>query len=112
MVSHNVRDGEENDAQTQRWKLAMRLLESGEYGEAEVLFKNLTETFERSIGNEHPTTLTSAANLALVYQNQGKWAEAEKLEVQLLTTTKRVLGTEHPSTLISMSNLASTYWNL
>ncbi|OCK77245.1 hypothetical protein K432DRAFT_461200 [Lepidopterella palustris CBS 459.81] len=60
---------------------------------------------------EHPRTLTSIANLALMYSNQGRWKEAEDLEVEVMETRKRVLGEEHPSTLTSMANLASTYRN-
>jgi Tetratricopeptide repeat len=32
---------------------------------------------------EHPSTLTSRANLASAYWNQGRWKEAEELEVQV-----------------------------
>jgi hypothetical protein len=42
------------------------------------------------LGEEHPSTLTSIANLASTYGNQGRWKEAE----------------EHPDTLTSMINLA------
>ncbi|KAL0929533.1 kinesin light chain [Colletotrichum truncatum] len=58
------------------------------------------------LGNEHPSTLTSMANLAATYRNQGRWKEAEELEVQVMETFKRVLGEEHPDTLTSMANLA------
>jgi hypothetical protein len=64
------------------------------------------ETRKRVLGNEHPDTLTSMANLASTYWDQGRWAEAEDLQVQVIETTKRVLGDEHPNTLITMHNLA------
>jgi hypothetical protein len=60
------------------------------------------------LGNEHPSTLTSIANLALTCENQGRWKEAEELEVQVMETFKRVLGAEHPDTLTTMNNLAFT----
>jgi hypothetical protein len=60
------------------------------------------------LGEEHPSTLTSMANLALTYSNQGRWKEAEELEVQVMEARKRVLGEEHPHTLTSMHNLAYT----
>jgi hypothetical protein len=63
------------------------------------------------LGEEHPSTLSSIADLASTYWNQGRWKEAESLEVQVMETRKRVLGEEHPSTLTSMANLASTYQN-
>ena len=67
------------------------------------------EIRKRVLGAEHPSTLTSMANLASTYRNQGRWKEAEELEVQVMETSSRVLGAEHPDTLTSMANLASTY---
>ena len=58
---------------------------------------------------EHPSTLTSMANLASTYRNQGRWKEADSLEVPVIETRKRVLGEEHPDTLTSMNNLAFTW---
>jgi putative hemolysin len=60
---------------------------------------------------EHPSTLTSMANLASTYWNQGRWSDAKKIFVQVMETRRRVLGEEHPDTLTSMANLASTYCN-
>jgi hypothetical protein len=39
------------------------------------------ETSLRVLGEEHPDTLTTVANLASTYRNQGLWKEAEELEV-------------------------------
>ncbi|KAH7271056.1 hypothetical protein B0J15DRAFT_389638, partial [Fusarium solani] len=50
------------------------------------------ETTKRVLGEEHPDTLTSIANLASIFRNQGRWKEAEELEVGVIETTKRVLG--------------------
>jgi hypothetical protein len=36
---------------------------------------------KRVLGDEHPDTWTTMANLATTYWNQGRWAEAEELEV-------------------------------
>ena len=48
------------------------------------------------LGDEHPSTLTSMANLASTYRNQGRWTEAEKINVQVVETRRKVLGDEHP----------------
>ena len=63
---------------------------------------------KRVLGDEHPDTLTSMANLALTYSNQGRWKEAEELEAQVMETFKRVLRDEHLDTLTSINNLAFT----
>jgi len=93
------------------WKYAMSLYSDGRYREAEGPFNEVSQTRQRVLGEEHPDTLTSMANLASTFWNQGRWKEAEELEVRVMETRKRVLGEGHPSTLTSMANLASTYRN-
>jgi hypothetical protein len=61
------------------------------------------------LGQEHPDTLISMANLASTYRNQGRWKEAEELGAQVLETSLRVLGQEHPDTLTSMNDFAFTW---
>jgi hypothetical protein len=83
----------------------------GAYVDAEKMTKKSTEFRERVLGDEHPDTITSKANLALTYWNQGRWTEAETMGLEVLETSKRVLGDEHPSTITRKANLASTYRN-
>ena len=85
--------------------------EAGYWNEAEQLQVQVSETRKRVLGDGHPDTLTSMADLASTYRNQGRWKEAEQLDVQVSEMRKRVLGDEHPQTLTSMANLASTYRN-
>jgi Tetratricopeptide repeat len=89
---------------------ALFMLYRGQWKKAEELQVQAVATRMRVLGEEHPDTLASMANLASTYRNQGRWTEAEELEVQVMRTRKRVLGEEHPSTLTSMANLASTFW--
>ena len=90
-------------------KVGMCLYSDGRWKEAEELYMQVMETRKRVLGEEHPDTLTSMANLASTYRNQGRWKEAEVLESQVMETRKRVLGEEHPDTLTSMNNLAFTW---
>ena len=39
------------------------------------------ETRNKVLGQDHPDTLTSMANLASTYRSQGRWKEAEELDV-------------------------------
>jgi tetratricopeptide (TPR) repeat protein len=64
------------------------------------------ETFKKKLGADHPHTLFSIANLAIMYMNQGRWAKAEELFVQVIETRKKKLGADHPDTLASMASLA------
>jgi tetratricopeptide (TPR) repeat protein len=108
-LSHRLSEQEGADRMSLIWKCAMALLSDGRYNEAEELFEQVMETRKRVLGDEHPDTLASMANLASTYWNQGRWKEAEELNMQVIETRKRVLGDEHPSTLTSMNNLALTY---
>jgi len=92
-------------------KFALVMMENGDWNKAEQLLIEVMDMRKKLLGTEHPSTLTSMANLASTYQIQGRWNEAEQLDVQVMDMSKKLLGTEHPSTLTSMANLASTYWN-
>ncbi|KAJ7033029.1 hypothetical protein C8F04DRAFT_636243 [Mycena alexandri] len=92
-------------------RIALVYTEGGRWNNAEALKVAVMETSKRVLGEEHPSTLTSIANLGLTYSNQGRWNDAEVLEVAVMETSKRVLGEEHPDTLTSITNLASTYRN-
>ncbi len=61
------------------------------------------------LGAEHPQTLRSLNNLAVLYQAQGRYGEAEPLYRRALETSERALGAEHPQTLNSFNNLAALY---
>ena len=83
--------------------------EQGHWKEAEALGRLVMEKSKEVLGDNHPDTLTSMANLASTYWNQRHWTQAEALEVVVMEKRKEVLGDNHPSTLTSMANLASTY---
>jgi Tfp pilus assembly protein PilF len=67
------------------------------------------ETRKRVLGQEHPDTLISMANITLTYMSQGQWKKAEAQGVQVQMLSSRVLGPEHPDTLLVMHNLAYIY---
>jgi tetratricopeptide (TPR) repeat protein len=83
--------------------------QTGAYMEAQKMTEKSLRDRQRVLGDEHPDTIRSKANLASTYSDQGRWDEAEKLQSEVLETSKRVLGDEHPSTIRSKANLASTY---
>jgi tetratricopeptide (TPR) repeat protein len=79
----------------------------GQYASAETSHRKALSLRKDVLGPEHPDTLTSMSNLALVLDRQGKYEEAEAMNRQTLAGYEKVLGPEHPHTLTSMSNLAS-----
>jgi hypothetical protein len=59
------------------------------------------------LGAEHPDTLTSMNNLALVLIHQGKYEQAEEMHRKALGLRETVLGAEHLDTLTSTNNPAT-----
>ena len=90
-------------------KFSYVLKENGMWKDAEYLRYKIMEMRRKKQGTKHPSTLTSMANLAVIYSAQGKYEEAGELELKVLDLRKKVLGPEHPDTLTSMANLACTY---
>ena len=86
--------------------------EIGDWKYAEQLVVQVLDMRKELLGTEHPDTLGSMANLAIIYLDQGKSNEAELLGTQVLDMKMRLFGVEHPSTLTSIENLAITYSNL
>ncbi len=91
-------------------KLGLCLIRDGRYSEAK---ENLAEVMEmkiRTIGDEHPDTLTSVHNLATSLGNQGMYIEAEVLIRRALAGRTKVLGKEHTDTLTSAHSLGCDLW--
>ena len=85
--------------------------EIGDGKHAEQLGVQVLDMRKRLLGAEHPDTIVSMGNLAIVYSSQRMWNEAEQLESQVLDMRKKLLGVEHLHTIGSMENLASIYLN-
>ena len=68
--------------------------------------------WKTKLGEDHPDTLTSMANLALTYQHHSQWSEADALQLQMMASSKTKLGKDHPGTLRSMAYLTIAHQNL
>ena len=92
-----------------RWwiRAGSRLTVVADLAAARQLHQQALEVRRRTLGPEHPTTLGSMNNLALVLRAQGDLAAARQLHQQALEVLRRILGPEHPTTLGSMNNLAA-----
>ncbi|KAK5463787.1 hypothetical protein LTR55_011818 [Exophiala xenobiotica] len=80
--------------------------DQGRFNASLDLYRTVVATRARVQGKEHPDTLMSMNNLALVLRGQGKYDEAEQMHREVVEVQERVLGQEHPDTLRSMNNLA------
>jgi tetratricopeptide (TPR) repeat protein len=81
----------------------------GRYAEAEPIARIAREHAERLLGDEHPNTLSSASNLAGLYEPQGRYGEAEPLYRRALEASERVLGAEHPIETAADASAAELY---
>ncbi|UCC97418.1 MAG: tetratricopeptide repeat protein [Phycisphaerales bacterium] len=65
------------------------------------------------LGNDHPDTLESKNDLAVLYKEQAEYQEAEDLLLEALEGRRLRLGGTHPHTLESWNNLIGLYeaWN-
>ncbi|KAH9220074.1 hypothetical protein DL95DRAFT_404095 [Leptodontidium sp. 2 PMI_412] len=88
------------------WKVGMCLNSDGRWNEAETLVIQVTNFRGKTLGQEHPQTLTSMDYLAVLLQSQGKYEAAEPLYKETLRLRKKVFSQEHSDTLTSMNNLA------
>jgi serine/threonine protein kinase len=79
----------------------------GLYDDAYGLLSSALETRRRLLGNEHPDTLSSVEQVAVVLFNQGKIAESEPLAREALAGRRRVLGEEHRDTLQSVGSMGA-----
>ena len=92
---------------TSHFLWANALVSQGNYVEAEKEHRAVRAIRERVLGLEHPDSMKSRNNLALVLRAQGKYVEAEQENRPVLGILERVLGSEHPDTLKSRMNLAN-----
>jgi len=87
-------------------EIADYLGESGNYAAARDQYAALLSVRERTLGPEHPDTLSVRASVASYTGRAGDAAAARDQYAALLPIRERVLGPEHPDTLLVRINLA------
>ena len=85
---------------------------SARYDDAEELYERALAGNEKQLGPDHPATLRTVENLAIVYKNKGRYDDAEELYERALAGREKQLGSDHPDTLRTASNFASHLKNL
>ena len=53
----------------------------------------------RALGPDHPSTLDTLENIALVLETQGKLKEAILIEEKVVVGLNKMLGAEHPDSV-------------
>lgn len=90
-------------------ELALVLGGNGHLQEGMELEEKVLEASHRTLGSEHPDTLTAMSNLASSYSSLGHKQKATQLAERVLEAMQRTLGSEHPETFEAISRLAFTY---
>jgi uncharacterized protein (DUF2267 family) len=85
----------------------MSLGYQGKLTDAARIQREVLEVQRRVLGEEHPSTLSSANNLAGSLAYQGQHAEAEEMLQAVLVARRRVLGSAHPDTLATAQRVES-----
>ena len=67
------------------------------------------EARAQTLGENHPYTLDSRADLAACYYNWKRWDKAEELQAAVAEAMARVLGEMHPTTLRARGKLGAIY---
>lgn len=81
----------------------------GDTRKAAHLLEEALSQLARQFGEDHPTTLAAAGNLATAYASLGQYNKALALNEKVLRLLNAKLGENHPDTLAAMGNLANTY---
>ena len=81
------------------------LYDEGRWNEAEKMCLQVMETTKRVLGEEHPDTLASIANLAAIYHASGQCEIAVSLLRDVVPIQEKKPGTNHPDTVSSKAAL-------
>ncbi len=79
------------------------------YDEADDLFNEALKGRKLKLGDDHPDTLESKHDLAVLYKEQALYKEAEELLLEAVEGRRLKLGDTHPHTLESWHNLIDLY---
>lgn len=84
----------------------------GREEEVNALHKRSFDTFERTLGREHPDTLMSAISHSRHLLETGKWRQAVDKYERFFGAVERVFGMEHEVTLSSFEGYATALLNI
>jgi tetratricopeptide (TPR) repeat protein len=85
--------------------------DQGKLAEAEQMYVRALAGYEKALGADHTSTLSTVHNLGLLYADEGKLGEAERMYQRALVGYERALQPETILALKTVSNLARLYRN-
>jgi len=79
----------------------------GEYIKAQKWFQRALDDCEKNLGKDHPFTLNTVQNMAMIFEEQGMYGKAQEWYKRALNGYEKTLGNNHRSTLKTIHNMAS-----
>ena len=76
---------------------------------SEELFLGTREVRYRTLGRNHPSSLETMNDLAVLYKQQTRYDDAKYLLLDVIKGRRLKLGNAHPHTLQSLNNLIELY---
>ncbi|PCD25790.1 hypothetical protein AU210_012226 [Fusarium oxysporum f. sp. radicis-cucumerinum] len=115
-MKHAIRVGDwaevsrmEVKAATLLQRVSYFLYDRGRWREREPVDSRAWVLRRKVLGEKHPDTIRSMADLAATYHAQGRHDEDEEIAIKVLELRREVLGEKHLDTIRSMAALATTY---
>ncbi|KAL6898632.1 hypothetical protein GGI43DRAFT_384921 [Trichoderma evansii] len=115
-MTHAIRVGEWAEISKKEVKTSILLsrvsgflYDRGRWREREPVDRRVLHLRREVLGEKHPYTIQSIADLAATYHAQGRYDKAEGIYKQTLDLQRELLGEKHPDTIRSMASLATTY---
>jgi serine/threonine protein kinase len=93
-----------------RGAIGRAYLDVEEYNSALPHLRKALDLARRSLGKEHPETLTIMENLALYYDLRAEPQEAQELYIEALAARREIAGDENPQTILTARSLAYLYY--
>ena len=78
----------------------------GEYNKALIWYQRAHDDCENNLRKDHPTTLHTMKNMAVVFNYQGEYGKAQEWYQRAFDGWEKSLGKDHLTTLHTMNNMA------
>lgn len=80
----------------------------GHFDQAADYYQQVLERETKTLGENHPNTISTQSDLAGLFRRKGQLAKAEKLFLDAYERFRRQLGPKHPSTLVAANDVSLT----
>ncbi|KIX05938.1 uncharacterized protein Z518_03912 [Rhinocladiella mackenziei CBS 650.93] len=104
-----IMEGLTGDRLGKAWLIAELLTQQVQLLAADQMYMLALAGYEKELGPDHTSTLSTVNNLGNLYRDRGKLDEAEKMYQRALAGYEKALGADHPSTLNTVTDLGLLY---